>query len=208
MVHDVQAIREDLAFMRALAQEGRRAPLLIGRSLLVAGLVFALASLVCWAIAARMLALPQWSQIWVWVVAVGLYVPYAWFRACQRDGIRPGATAVTNRAVQAVWRGLGYAMLALFAAFWIVAVETRSYAVFDIYPSVMIAFYGAAWTVAAAMSELKWIGRVAAGCFLAAVVIGFAAPSLLAFPATALALLLLVALPGWLLMRGEPSNVV
>jgi len=208
MVHDVQAIREDLAFMRALAQEGRRAPLLIGRSLLVAGLVFALASLACWLIAARVLALPQWSQSGVWVVAVGLYVPYAWTRACRRKEAQPGATAVTNRAVNAVWQGLGYAMLALFVAFWVVAVETRNYAVFSIYPSVMIAFYGAAWTVAAAMSELKWIGRVAAGCFLAAVVISFASASLLAYPATALALLLLVALPGWLLMRGEPSETV
>lgn len=37
---DIQSVHDDIAYMRALATDGRRAPLLGGSSLIAAGLLF------------------------------------------------------------------------------------------------------------------------------------------------------------------------
>ena len=209
MAHDVQAIREDLAFMRALAQEGRRAPLLIGHNLVVGGIVYAATSLFAWAVATRLLNLPAWSQGAAYIGVTVAYVAYARLRrrACAASG-RPGATAITNRAVSAAWRGVGFALLALMFAAFAIAYETHSTLMFVLFPSIVMAIYGAGWTVAAVMSEVGWLKWAAAGCFVSAALFGLAADSINLYLMFAASMLLLAALPGWLLVRGEPSEVV
>jgi hypothetical protein len=209
MAHDVQAIREDLAFMRALAQEGRRAPLLIGHNLVVGGIVYALTSVFAWAVATRVLNLPAWWQGAAYIGVTVVYVTYARLhrRACAAAG-RPGATAITNRAVSAAWRGVGFALGALMCAAFAIAYETHTTLVFVLFPSIVMAIYGAGWTVAAVMSEVRWLRWAAAGCFVSAAVFGLFANSVELYLIFAAAMLLLAALPGWLLVRGEPSEVV
>jgi hypothetical protein len=208
MTHDVQAIRDDLAFMRALAQEGRRAPLLIGHNLLVGGIVYGTASLFAGAVAARLVALPWWMEGAVWLAVTPIYVGYCYVRRTQWRVAQPGATAVTNRAVHAAWRGIGYALLSLMAAAFLASYHMKSAAPFVLFPSIVMALYGLGWMVAAAMSETKWLRAVSAASFVAAVAIAFAGQTLAIYLVTAVALYLLMALPGWLLTRSEPSDVV
>jgi len=208
MTHDVQAIRDDLAFMRALAQEGRRAPLLIGHNLLVGGALYGTVCLFAWAVATRAIAAPFWVQGAIWFVVTPLYMGYGYIRRTQWRTPRPGATAITNRAVHAAWRGIGYAMLSLMAAFAIGAYQMKSAAPFGLFPSVVMAFYGLGWLVASAMSETRWLRAVSVISFIAAVVIALAADSKAEYLVMAAALYLLMALPGWLLTRAEPSDVV
>ena len=208
MVHDVQAIREDLAFMRALAQEGRRAPLLIGHGLISAGLVFSAASVFSWAVDTRLLALPLWWQGAIYVVAFAVYIPYAswWRRTCAVG--RPGATALSNRAVRAAMQGMSYALLSLLLGSWALAWSIHTTVVFNLVPSVVLAIYGAAWMVAAAMSEIAWVRTVAIACFGLAVLLGFTAAYAWDYLAFAAALLAVTALPGAVLIRSEPSLTV
>ena len=64
MSEHIDTLKDDIAFMRALAQEGRRAPLLGGALLLAAGLLFSAASLVSWAMSAGLIVLPSvWSFV-------------------------------------------------------------------------------------------------------------------------------------------------
>ncbi len=205
MSHDVQAIREDLAFMRALANEGRRAPLLIGRGLVAAGVLFGAASVFCWSVDARVLAIPEWWEGVVWPVAVAVFVPSVrWWRTACAAG-KPGASAVTNQAVLAVMQGLGFALLALMFASWALAWTLHTSAVFALLPSVVVAIYGAAWSVAARMSDVTWLKVVPPGCFVTAVVLGFTTPHTWGYLVFAAALLAVTTLPGALLMRLEPS---
>jgi hypothetical protein len=208
MTHDVQAIRDDLAFMRALAQEGRRAPLLIGHNMLVGGILYGTLCLFVWSMATGLIAAPFWMEGAVWFVATPPYMAYSYMRRTQWRCSRPGATAITNRAVHAAWRGIGYAMLSLMAAFAIGAYQMKTAAAFGLFPSVVMAFYGLGWLVASAMSETKWLRAVSVVSFIAAVVIALAADSKAEYLVMAAALYLLMALPGWLLTRAEPSDVV
>jgi hypothetical protein len=212
MTHDVQAIRDDLAFMRALAQEGRRAPLLIGHNLMVGGLVYGTICVVCWLLATHLVVLPwSWGTHWspaIWIATTPIYVAYCYVRRTQWRNRRPGATALTNRAVHAAFRGIGYALLTLLAAAVIAAYQMKTMAAFALFPSIIMACYGLGWLVAAAMSETKWLRAVAIASFVAALVIAAAIEVTAGYLAMAAFLYLLVALPGWVLTRAEPSDVV
>jgi hypothetical protein len=208
MTHDVQAIRDDLAFMRALAQEGRRAPLLIGHNLLVGGIVYGTASLFAWAVATHLIALPWWWEGAIWFAVTPFYVGYSYIRRTQWRPCQPGATAITNRAVHTAWRGIGYALLSLMAAALIATYHMKSAAPFVLFPSIVMALYGLGWMVAAAMSETKWLRAVSIASFLAAILIAVAIEMTAGYVVMAAFLYLLVALPGWLLTRAEPSDVV
>jgi hypothetical protein len=208
MTHDVQAIRDDLAFMRALAQEGRRAPLLIGHNMLVGGIVFGTTCIVCWAIATQVLALSRWWEAAIWLVETPVYMSYSYVRRTQWRSAQPGATAITNRAVQAAWRGVGYAALVLGVAAAIAAYQMKTMAPFGLFPSIVMALYGLGWMVAAAMSETKWLRIVSIASFVMAIVIAVSADTKASYLLVAVALYLLMALPGWLLTQAEPSDVV
>ena len=208
MVHDVQTIRDDLAFMRALAQEGRRAPLLIGHSLLAAGLIYGAASIFAWGVAARVLPLPPIWQGLIWIIATAIFMPYARWRRLNCVSGLPGSTAVTNRAVRAAWQGLSYALLSMLFAAGVIANIMHTAVVFAFLPSAVIAIYGTAWMVAAAMSDMSWLRWVAAACFIAAALIAFTAASPLSFLVFAGAMMAVAAVPGWVLMRSEPSLTV
>jgi hypothetical protein len=208
MTHDVQAIRDDLAFMRALAQEGRRAPLLIGHNMMVGGIAFGTTCLVCWAIATHVLAVSRWWEAGIWFAEIPIYMAYCYVRRTQWRNAQPGATAITNRAVQAAWRGIGYAVLISAVAAGISAYKMQTMAPFALIPSIVMALYGLGWMVAAAMSETKWLRAVSVTSFIMAIMIAFLADTKAAYLIVAIALYLLMALPGWLLTRAEPSDVV
>ena len=55
----LQSIKDDIAYMKALAQEGRQAPLLGGSILIAAGVIFGLASLGQWALLRGLLPLDR-----------------------------------------------------------------------------------------------------------------------------------------------------
>jgi len=66
---DMQSVRDDIAFMRALAEEGRSTPLLGGAIMLTAGLVFGGASLAHFIISISGAHLTPWIYPTLWVGA-------------------------------------------------------------------------------------------------------------------------------------------
>jgi Ca2+/Na+ antiporter len=74
-------------------------------------------------------------------------------------------------------------------------------------PAILVT-YGIAWTVAAAMSEVKWLKLMGPASFVGTIILALMSGLPEMFLANAAALLLLAGLPGVLLMRGQPSEVV
>ena len=70
----MKAIRDDIACMRALAEEGRQAPLLGGSMLVSAGAIFGTASLIQWAVLSNVLRAPSLMLMVVWIAAAALYL--------------------------------------------------------------------------------------------------------------------------------------
>ena len=204
---DMQSVRDDIAFMRALAEEGRSAPLLGGAILVSAGLVFGAASLVHYAITVGGRPLTPWIYPALWLGAGAVFmVILSVIRARYRG--RPGSLSPGNRAMQGVWRGVGIAIFTLFVVLGVAGWKLDDPVVFGLFPSAILVLYGAAWTLAAQMSEQKWMGVIAAVSFVCAALMPLLLGAAEMYLAYAAALALTAVLPGVLLMRQEPTDVV
>jgi len=203
----MKAIRDDIAFMRALAEEGRQAPLLGGSMLVASGAIYGTASVLQWAILAQVVRVPPVFLMIMWTLAVALHLTL--IAVLKRGmGAKPGAGSSGNRAMRNAWMGVGWGCFVIFFALGLASWKTRDINLINFSPSIVLALYGAAWSVAAAMSRLTWLKVVAIASFVGAVLMAALMGSLWIWLGYAAALYLLALVPGLVLMRQEPSDVV
>lgn len=204
----MQNVRDDIAFMRALASEGQRTPLLGGAILLGAGLIFGIASIAHWAFITGLLGTSsEWVMLGIWVTA-GVAFTILLTLVNRRIGRKPGARSPTNKAAGAAWSSVGISIFFIFLSFAAVSFQEKSAAVLATFPSVIFALYGAGWAVASAMTGKKWLFWLALGSWFAAPILGWLAMNPIQYLVYAGALFLLMSLPGLILLRQEPTDIV
>lgn len=201
MTDPMQTLKDDIAFMRALAQEGAGAPLLGGSILVAAGLIFAAASVAHWAILTGLLALGPWWFPVVWLSALAVFLAALWILNRRLRG-RPGAGSPGNRASGAAWAAVGWTIFAIGAALAIISIRARSETPMLVFPSLILGLYGLGWTTAAAMTGKRWLRATAIGAYGATPLVAWFAID------PAVYLVLLAAVPGCLLMRQAPGKTI
>lgn len=203
----IQTLKDDIAFMRALAQEGSSAPLLGGSILVAAGVTFAVAGLVHWSVMSGLVNLPKETVGLVWPAALAVFLGLlVWLR---RGGAgRPGAQSPGNRASSAAWASMGWSIFVISLAIGILSARTHSYIPTLIFPPLILCLYGMGWSVAAAMARKRWLWMTAVGSYTAALLVAWLAVDPVVYLVYSAALLLLMALPGYILMRQEPSDTI
>lgn len=193
----------DLAALRALAEEGRQAPLAGGRVLVWFGLAVPVANILFWALG-QFPYLPQ--QIWLGASIGFAALSGVGGAALMRSG-GPFLTrgTVLARAEALVWGGSGLAILAYTAV-----LVLRGLLGFETPPNVMgalgtVAFlhFGVAYAVTAGLSRQRWLQWPAAGSFVAAVITGLIADSHLVMLVSSGFIVLLALVPGLILLRAE-----
>jgi len=202
-----QSLKDDIAYMRALAEEGRKTPLLGGAILVTAGLVFGLASVGHWAVITQTLAVGPEALAVIWLGAMAVFVA-ALIVLSVRLKRKPGALSPANRAAGAAWGSVGGAVFVLAISMGFVAWRTQSDIASYLFPSVILALYGTGWAVSSAMSERRWMTWVAVGAWIGAPAVAFLAGSAEQYLAYAAALILFAFVPGLAMMREEPSEIV
>lgn len=203
----IQTLKDDIAFMRALAQEGSSAPLLGGSILVAAGLIFGGASVVHWAVITDILVVSPWAFPIIWFGALILFLGTLTVLNRRMRG-RPGASSPGNRASGTAWAAVGWTIFAISLSLMIIGIRARSEIPMLVFPSLILGLYGMGWSVAAAMSKKRWIWLTAVGSYAAALVVAWFAIEPMVYLVYGTALLLLAALPGYVLMRQEPSDTV
>lgn len=194
---DQDAIRDDIAFMRALAEEGRNAPLIGGPMLLAAGLCFGSASLAIWLNQTFALVTSSWAFFAIWTVSLAVFLAVLVATKATR---RTGAGA--SRAIGVAWSGGGLSIFFVGLSLAVMAVRTNDAHVANAFLPFILSIYGSAWFVAAALSKTRWLYAVAAGAFAFALLTAwFASEGVIVFLIYALGLYALVAAPGYVLMR-------
>ncbi|HEY1072756.1 hypothetical protein [Brevundimonas sp.] len=203
----IQSVHDDIAYMKALAQEGRRAPLLGGSILITAGLVFGLASIAAYGIDSGILNVPPVAYAVLWGGAMLVFFLVMTLQI-RRIGNKPGAQSAANRASGAGWMGVGLGVFVMSLSMAVIGWKTQSAIPSLIFPSLIFALYGSGWAVSATMSDQKWQWKLAIGCWIAAPLIAFLTGSPLMWLGYAAGLFLFALLPGVLLVRQEPSEVI
>ena len=193
----MQTLKDDIAFMRALAQEGSSVPLLFGAVMVAAGLIFGAGAVGHWLLASDILRLSPWFFMVNWIGA-GVVFFLVMTVLLRRASTRPGYSSGVNKATGAAWSGVGFAIFASFLGLTAMGLTTGLWEVMAVFPVLILALYGAAWFVAAVLSNKGWIRLVSLGSFAGAVGMGALTGSPWQMLGYAACLLVLAVLPGWL----------
>src|SRR5579862_4647982 len=195
---DTQSLKDDLAFLRGLADDGGKGLARDGFALAVIGLVFGALSLVFWLVFLGPLAGARQLVVWLWLAAIAAM--FLLIGAANRR--LPASTGAAARAMSAAWRGVGLGLtaggLGLLAAGWRLGDSGFVLATFQI---LLFALYGAAWGVAYAVKRLSWFGAVSLGCFAGAVLEGLLYRSPHQWLVLSIGLFVLVGVPGLVILR-------
>jgi Na+/H+-translocating membrane pyrophosphatase len=204
---DTQSLKDDLAFLRDLTQDGGKGLARDGFNLAAVGLVFGVVTLVYWLVFWGPLANLAVLTYWLWVAGILLMIVST--MVARRS--LPAATGAAARALSVAWNGVGVSLLAgglaLLAAGWRLRDATFVLATF---PILLFSLYGAAWGVAFAVKRLTWFAWVSAGCFAAAIAEGLLYRSPHQWLVLSIGLFLMVGLPGLMILnkaRAQKASV-
>ncbi|HWE47859.1 MAG TPA: hypothetical protein VG407_17705 [Caulobacteraceae bacterium] len=201
----IQSMRSDIAFLKELAVDGQRATSRVGGAILAAaGLCYATAAILHWTMATGRLALPPAyaSYIWIGATVIFLALCFAAKMLCA-----PGTNrGPVNRANRTVWIGTGLGIFAVAISYFLASLATGNWVIMNLMASTVLAFYGAAWLVNAAMLQTRAPAVIATGCFIAAAAIGLLVNSANLLLAYAAALVLFALIPGLFYMRGDRAS--
>ncbi len=203
MSPETNALREDISYMRRLAEQGRSGPILGGMFLAAAGLVFGATCFVDWAARSGWLPIFGWGFLYLWLGAFAVF-GVIWFALYYRLRSFPGkAASPSNAAFGVAWSACAIGVMVAFASVEIIAAVIKSPIVLNAYIPTLFAFYGVAWFSSAAMARRPWMFAAAAGSFAFSLIMAVLAENKLQIAVMGVALLLLLTLPGLQLMKEE-----
>ncbi len=198
----------DLSYARALAEEGRHAPLLGGAYLLLWGVLSTIAFIGQWTLLAGHAPLlngAAFAILWGGFAALGVI---GTILLARRTSKQPGLTSVSVRAEIAVWDGVRLALTAIaFGAIGRMMLTGDTEAPNIIFGAAF-ALYGAALFAVAVLSEQKWLHGFGALAIAIAFALCLFANEAWAYLIAAGGSLVVLAAPGVLLLKREPSALV
>lgn len=172
MTKDIDAIREDLAFMKNLAEDTGRLPGVIGAHFVTAAVIYGPPILLAWATLRGLVDLPQgWTSgigLWATLVYIPVMGVLIW-----KGPRRPIPGSPTGRAVMAAWSGVGLTTMTVIAVVFTAGARLHEPGMWQVWCSLCFALWGAAWYGVAILRPRRgWIW-VAFGSYAQAIVNAF-----------------------------------
>ncbi len=198
---------DDLAYARALAEEGRSAPLVGGAYLVLFGVLLA----ICYGL--------QWVALSGVVPALGTFIGAIWvgFAVAALTGVAlisrrvralPGSSAIPNRVDRAVWQGVTAAILAVVASTVARAVFHGDTAAPNAIVAAGFALYGVALHATATVGGQSWLHAFAALAWVVSALLWFFLDEAWLYLLAAGGCAAVLIAPGFIMMRREPSTTV
>lgn len=199
-----EALKNDIAYMKALAEDGGRQPIRGGGALFWAGLCFGAASLVHYGFITGLLPMPTpWIISVSWLGAGAIYALLS-IVSIRASIARYGSGGAMNRLFGAVWSMTGVSIF-IIAMCLLLAGNRLGHTdilIAGLAPTILV-LYGVAWWVSAVISGQNWLKWVCFGTFGGAILTALTANEPEQFLVYALCLILFATLPGLKLMSAE-----
>lgn len=203
-----EELLSDLAYARTLAEEGRHAPLLGGAHLAFWGVLNALAFAAQWTILAGWLPMADGASFAVLWLGYGIAAIIGSMWLTHRTRTKPGQTALGARAEKALWTGAAMALLAIVFGSIARMVLTGDTAAANAIFGPAFAIYGAALIGTASLSEQTWMRSFGLTSVAISTLLCLFANEDWAYLLASLGSLLVLAWPGVVLLKREPSAIV
>ncbi|MEQ1508766.1 MAG: hypothetical protein ABL909_00015 [Sphingopyxis sp.] len=202
----------DLARLRAIAEQGRRLPLLGGRIMILWGAVIALASALHGAVVAHILPWPMASAGLIWFGLMGLAAVFSRWLHTPASASR-SMNDIGNRVEKSVWQMGGgllwLSSLAILGAAYLSLYQSGSsslFLVFTMMPAIMFGVYAIALRVAAEVASLDQLKPFALLSLALAPVTILLANTPWQFVVMGVGVLIVSILPGHILIQLESAH--
>lgn len=195
------SVREDIAFIRRAIEQGRGYAGTRSLDLVIWGIALAVGY------AGTYAAIAGWWRInlnWLWTVCIVLPWLYSlrWLLRPLLSRSEPGATPPPMaQAFRMLWFGCGI-FLSMFSVAVIVAGDMRQ----GWFNAVAAGILGIAFFVSSYLCDLAWMRWLAAGWWVAALLVYALRHRVEVLPLSAVVMLLLLALPGLLLWHSRRAS--
>lgn len=201
-------LHDDIAYVRDLAEAGQRAPLLGGRFLTFWGVLTSTAYFLHYSISAGLFGWPDVAFAWVWgTFIIGGIIGQSLLVYTIRN--KPGGNSVGNRAEATVWMAGGFALFAYFGTLIV-----KSFTVggpvpgFESSLPIVFAVYGTGLMTSGLMAKTKPLTYAGYGALaMIALAIWFEGTDF-TWGVASLGAFLTVLVPGLIMMRREPKDVI
>jgi hypothetical protein len=202
---EAENAQQDLAFLKALVNEGPKAQATAGQVFMVAGVCYGLQCVLYWLQITFSLV---WPPLMFLLVGFGPVVIFTAFIVWMLwRGRKDSQHGVATRAMNAAFGGAGLANLAMCLVFGYVSSSEKNFLIWLLYPPVTAALQGACWYVAYMIRKRLWLGAVSAGWFLTAMALGFLIRDVANYLLLlGLALFVLMVAPGYAMTRQEGDH--
>jgi len=198
---NTDSAREDLAFLKSLVagDGGARAARVFGTTYFAAGLLYGFQAVVQWAQTVNLIVMNGPTTL---IFLAGVSITFLAILAIVAWRNRGASSGGLNaRAVNAAFAATGLSNLVLIVAIGLRAYVEQSLSIWLIYPIVVFVLQGAAWLMAFMLMRVWWHGLVAGGWYVTGLAMAATIGRSEFVVIVGVALLLFMALPGYLIMR-------
>ncbi len=201
-------VLQDVAYARALAEEGRRAPLIGGAYLIFFGVLLVAAYLAHWAIWTGALPVADPTYVgFVWL-AFGVIAGLGVAALRRRTRQMPGSASVSNQVDRHVWQGVSLGILIVVLATVSRSILLDDYAAPNAIMAVGFCLYGLALYVSARMSDERWLNGFAFLAWIASGLLFFFLNEPVSYLLAASAAAAVLIIPGVMLIQREPKTTI
>ncbi len=193
----------DIAWLRNLAEDGAKTPYRGGSVLMAAGVIYGAGAVLHWLYLSGAISGDASVTGFIWMGATALFLATLTILLLRMRGANATRTTA-HRVVSTVWACVGWAIFVLFASMMVGSVrmgDGQGVGGMWLVPSIIMVFYGLGWAVTASLFGNGRLWWLSIGSFIAAPALAAFAGSHDQYLAYAASLFLLMALPGYLLMR-------
>lgn len=188
-----ETIKDDVSFLRNLAEAGQDAPLAMGPYLIAGGGWFGVASLVIGLIESRII--PGNASLMATVGLGGLLGFFlTLFLLLRRD--RGQVQNLINETLSATWSAMGWGIFLFFVAITLAAIQTGEEPLLNSISLVVLTLYAVAWKISASVSRQAWMNIIVALTALSLLIVSLSVGSNYQWLAYAAALFLSGVAPG------------
>lgn len=197
-------VKEDITYLRRMAEQGRNGPIVGGAFLAAAGVVFSIACFVQWAAMTGRFAMDDRQAGWIWCSAFVVFTVVwfvLWFGLRSRR--QAAAASSPNTVFGIAWIANGVGVLMAYATTAIAVFITHRQDLFYAFIPMIFIFYGISWGLSAMMARRHWMYLAAGGSFAFALGVAALTNNPAQMATVGVALLVLLTAPGLKLMFEE-----
>ena len=198
-------VRDDISYMRQLAEKGSRGSIIGGTFLGAAGLIFGVVCFVQWGILAGWVPIPVEESGHLWLGA-SVFFAVLWLVLFARTFRAKSASArssASNLAFGMAWVGCAMGIFVTIATIAIIADVSHNPGVQNMYAPATMAFYGSAWFIAGALAHRPWMFAASFIAFVSTLATAALTGDQKQLLVWGTALLLSLAVPGFKMMFEE-----